>query len=70
MPDFGDLAQESTELFLRQCFRVLEASRSKYTACNLTSIFCESCGSRIPEKRRKAVPGCRFCIDCQADQEI
>ena len=26
---------------------------------------CEECGSVIPEARRKAVPGVRFCIDCQ-----
>lgn len=25
----------------------------------------EACGVEIPEARRKAVPGCRFCIECQ-----
>lgn len=33
--------------------------------------FCqdEACGEPIPEARRQAVPGCRFCIDCQARRE-
>lgn len=26
---------------------------------------CESCGADIPEARRLAVPGCRFCVECQ-----
>lgn len=26
---------------------------------------CEECGDPIPEARRKAVPGVRFCISCQ-----
>ncbi|BBL69738.1 TraR/DksA C4-type zinc finger protein [Methylogaea oryzae] len=29
--------------------------------------FCElpDCGAPIPDKRRQAVPGCRFCVECQ-----
>lgn len=27
---------------------------------------CEECESPIPEARRLAVPGVRFCIDCQS----
>ena len=26
---------------------------------------CDECGKDIPEARRKAVPGVRFCISCQ-----
>lgn len=26
---------------------------------------CESCGSEIPEARRRAVPGVQLCISCQ-----
>ncbi|WP_038710501.1 TraR/DksA C4-type zinc finger protein [Burkholderia sp. lig30] len=25
----------------------------------------EACGAEIPKARRDAVPGCRFCIECQ-----
>ncbi len=33
--------------------------------------FCQSeeCGKPIPEARRRAVPGCRFCIECQERRE-
>lgn len=31
---------------------------------------CESCGTDIPEARRLAVPGCRFCVDCQELLEV
>ncbi|WP_066097276.1 DksA/TraR family C4-type zinc finger protein [Xanthomonas massiliensis] len=27
---------------------------------------CEECDAPIPEARRKAVPGVRLCVDCQA----
>ena len=30
---------------------------------------CESCGTDIPEARRLAVPGCRFCVECQGLRE-
>jgi len=26
---------------------------------------CEECDARIPEARRKAVPGVRLCVQCQ-----
>ncbi len=34
--------------------------------------FCEECDAPIPEARRKAVPGVRHCVTCQAelDQEV
>ncbi|MBI2313568.1 MAG: TraR/DksA C4-type zinc finger protein [Betaproteobacteria bacterium] len=33
--------------------------------------WCEmtGCGERIPEERRAALPGVRFCVDCQAHLE-
>ena len=31
---------------------------------------CESCGGDIPEARRQAVPGCRFCVMCQGLMEV
>ena len=30
---------------------------------------CEDCGAGIPEARRKAVPGVRLCITCQATHD-
>lgn len=30
---------------------------------------CEECGNAIPEARRRAVPGVRLCVDCQAEAD-
>ena len=30
---------------------------------------CVECEEPIPEARRRAVPGCQLCVDCQAAQE-
>lgn len=30
---------------------------------------CEACDGMIPEARRRAVPGVRLCVDCQAQAE-
>ena len=30
---------------------------------------CEECGVAIPEARRKAMPGVRYCVRCQSDLE-
>lgn len=29
--------------------------------------YCEECGDAIPEARRAAVPGVRYCIECQSE---
>lgn len=30
---------------------------------------CEACGTSIPEARRRAVPGVRLCVNCQAEHD-
>jgi len=30
---------------------------------------CEECDAPIPEARRKAVPGVRYCVRCQSELE-
>jgi phage/conjugal plasmid C-4 type zinc finger TraR family protein len=30
---------------------------------------CEECEEEIPEARRKAIPGVRLCVRCQAEKE-
>lgn len=27
--------------------------------------YCANCRSEIPQRRREAVPGARYCLDCQ-----
>ncbi|GAB6904551.1 conserved hypothetical protein [Desulfosarcina cetonica] len=31
--------------------------------------FCDHCEEEIPEARRKAIPGVRLCLHCQAELE-
>ena len=31
--------------------------------------WCEECGDEIPDARRQAVPGVRFCVTCQATHD-
>ncbi|HAV2276521.1 TPA: DksA/TraR family C4-type zinc finger protein [Serratia marcescens] len=31
--------------------------------------YCQECGEPIPEARRKALKGVRFCVACQAEQD-
>ncbi|HEX4479401.1 MAG TPA: DksA/TraR family C4-type zinc finger protein [Rudaea sp.] len=30
---------------------------------------CEECGVKIPEARRRAVPGVQFCVPCQDEHD-
>lgn len=30
---------------------------------------CEECGEVIPDARRKAIPGVRLCVNCQAERD-
>jgi phage/conjugal plasmid C-4 type zinc finger TraR family protein len=34
-----------------------------------SSTHCEECGEAIPEARRKAMPGVRYCVRCQSELE-
>jgi phage/conjugal plasmid C-4 type zinc finger TraR family protein len=34
-----------------------------------SSIYCEECEAEIPEARRKAMPGVRYCVRCQSERE-
>jgi len=31
--------------------------------------FCDECGEPIPQARREAVPGVRFCLACQQEHD-
>ncbi|MFZ5571621.1 MAG: DksA/TraR family C4-type zinc finger protein [Thermodesulfobacteriota bacterium] len=30
---------------------------------------CEECATEIPEARRRAIPGVRYCVPCQSEKE-
>lgn len=72
MGDKFDRAQETDEMLLRVA---LEQQRRKAAGVNAPAVDwrvmsaeeCEApdCGEPIPERRRRAVPGVRLCIECQ-----
>ncbi len=34
-----------------------------------SATHCEECGDPIPEARRNAIPGVRYCVECQSELE-
>jgi phage/conjugal plasmid C-4 type zinc finger TraR family protein len=59
-----ELAQASEEARVQAAI----ANRVQYRGESATE--CDSCEVEIPEARRIAVPGCRYCVDCQARAEV
>ena len=31
--------------------------------------WCADCGDRVPALRRRTVPGCQLCVECQTSTE-
>ncbi|MCA8059456.1 TraR/DksA C4-type zinc finger protein [Burkholderia cepacia] len=67
MDDF-DHASDIEEQY--RALAIAAARRPAHQAAE-SAPFCqnEACGEPIPDERRRAVPGCRFCIECQARRE-
>ena len=34
-----------------------------------SATYCENCEEPVPEARRQAMPGVRYCVNCQAEIE-
>lgn len=65
MPDEMDRVQESNEEFLD----ILLAEQQRAMPRGESATHCEECEEPIPQARRRAMPGCRRCIDCQISYE-
>ncbi|MEZ6853132.1 TraR/DksA C4-type zinc finger protein [Halodesulfovibrio aestuarii] len=63
--DQFDRASEVEQRFIQSAIARAQAGRKSGESCT----HCEECGEAIPEARRKAIAGCRLCIDCQTEQE-
>lgn len=63
MTDFADQGKQAQDETIDRAL----ANRKVYRGESATE--CEECGEPIPERRRRAVPGVRLCIDCQRDAE-
>jgi phage/conjugal plasmid C-4 type zinc finger TraR family protein len=68
--DDADRAVQTEESRLDRVLAERRAQRAARlaTAAN-DGLMCLGCGKEIPEARRRAVPGCCLCVDCQDDAE-
>ncbi len=70
--DIFDHATEAEELFRAQA---LEAQAKKAPKAGdwdrLSAKWCKGarCGARIPDERRRAIPGIDLCAECQEEKE-
>ena len=62
--DIADRAQNAEWLIREQALACSGSAGS-----GESSTHCENCGEPIPEARRQAVPGCRYCVKCQTEME-
>lgn len=70
--DFADYGADAEELFRQQALATQKAlARLVNRPAGESAKWCEgpACGARIPEARRRAVPGARFCVECQQIEE-
>jgi phage/conjugal plasmid C-4 type zinc finger TraR family protein len=63
--DDADLAMEAEQRFRERAL----AAQAQRTPRGPAAELCEDCGDSIPEERRRAVPGARRCVWCQALHE-
>ncbi len=47
----------------------LQRLRARRRPRGESATHCAECEEAIPEARRRAVPGVRLCIDCQAERD-
>ncbi|CAK2192105.1 TraR/DksA family transcriptional regulator [Vibrio crassostreae] len=68
MPDFIDHASSNEAKFTEMAI-ASQLKRSVQTGQQESAKECYECGDEIPEARRVAIAGCRYCASCQADRE-
>jgi len=64
--DEVDDSQKAESLYLQEA---LAASRQVGNPGHVSFARCAECDEEIPERRRTAIPGCRLCAACQAEQD-
>ncbi|NDY41256.1 TraR/DksA family transcriptional regulator [Dissulfurirhabdus thermomarina] len=67
MADPADLAQREVEAHLAASMALHRAATAGGGA--VSALECVDCGRPIPEARRRAVPGCQRCRECQEECE-
>jgi len=69
MADICDRAQKINDLWLCNQIKRQQQSQSRYDSSLESLAYCAECGEPIPEARRKSVPGCRLCVNCQEKRD-
>lgn len=67
MTDEADLASAREEQHNAAALVRFQAKAERFAEAG--PLECDDCGAEIPEARRAAVPGTRYCVDCQNDRE-
>lgn len=47
----------------------IEKARSELLVDQDAALYCEECGVAIPQARREAIKGVKYCINCQQQLE-
>ncbi len=68
MPDFIDHASTQETKFTEMAI-ALQLKRRTQPVNQKSAKECAECGEVIPEGRRVAIVGCRYCATCQAELE-
>lgn len=63
-----DSIDQANELAQREIDSIL-ARRKTNTICE-SAIHCKGCEEAIPQARREAVKGCRYCVECQQIEDL
>lgn len=61
----ADIIDKAARFTVLEIEHQVAAARSVTDPGRASRTECEDCGEAIPEARRKAVPGCTRCVDCQ-----
>jgi len=74
MPDEFDRASEREQqhrddALLEQGRRFKLGDAKDWRSLSALHCVAEGCGVRVSDARRKALPGVKFCIDCQEQRE-
>lgn len=65
MSDYCDQSAAAGDMLFKAA---LSNARCKPES-HIEIIYCQGCGEEIPKNRRKAIPGCRLCVECQSMEE-
>lgn len=67
--DDADRFVQAQEREMQRLLDGRRATAARHAAAMNEGIICMACGEEIPEARRKALPGCCLCFDCQEEAD-